>query len=661
MGALFGADGEQELNAVVSGPLSDSLRGRLSYRDYEYDGYLTNILTKKDGPERDDETIRAQLEWDVSDNLTVNAKWESSTYEQFQQSTQLNVVNPFTPGAAAVSGLNGALIATATGGNGVVALDDERAVDNDGGRLLGQIVPGFAGLPGFPDKPEQSVNNSDVGSITLDWQIGEHSLTAITGFAQYDFTDNCDCDFSVLPLIQVDAAEDYEQFSQEIRLTSATGGSFEYIVGAYYQDADLDYRSVEGFGTALLAPPTLPVILFPNLTRDYTMIQSSKTKAVFGSLTWNASDRTRATFGLRYSEEDKKVNHFLDASFTAGWDFSALAGLPAGTLAFGSSPAEYDRFLATPGLETAAFIANNVILADALGTNEHNIKRERKEDFITWSIGLEHDIGDDTLAYGTISTGVKGGGFDARFLGTNTAPFFEYEEEEVLNFELGFKSTLLDGNLTLNGNAFFATVEDYQVSIFDGATAFFVQNAAEVESKGIEVDLKWLATEKLLVGFSGVYLDAVYSKFPNAPCHAGTDANNRGNCIGRGTPSAFRNASGQPNLFSPDFAFNLNLDYRTSISDNLEIRAVANVNYSDSYSVAADLDPIYGFQPSFTMVDLRLSLGSIDGNWDIAILGKNLTEEFTSGNNNDQPLVPGNGFASTSRLRSVAVQANYRF
>jgi len=303
--ALFGSDGEQELTGVLSGPLSDNLRGRLSVRSYEYDGFLENVITQQEGPQREDQTVRAQLEWDVSDSLTLSAKLESSTYEQTQQSTQLGVINPFTPGAVATNGLN--LVAAATGGDGVERIDDERAVDNDGGALLGSLIPGFAGIPGFPSLPEFSDNNSDVSSITAEWNVGGHTVTSITGFAQYDFRDVCDCDFAALPLIQVDATEDYEQFSQELRVTSPTGQTIEYIAGLYYQDADLEYRSGESFGTALLAPPGLPVVLFPNVTRDVSFDQNQETQAAFGQLKWNINDSTRATFGLRYSDESRQV------------------------------------------------------------------------------------------------------------------------------------------------------------------------------------------------------------------------------------------------------------------------------------------------------------------------------------------------------------------
>ncbi len=667
---LYGwEDGEQEITAVLSGPLGEKLRGRIAYRSYETDGYLKNVMTGQDGPERDDWTVRGQLAFDATDNLTVSAKWEASDFNSGEKPTQLNIFDPFTPGAAATSGLNQALVAAATGGTGIESYDDERAVINDGGVLLGQVVPLFAGLPGFPDLAESSENEMSAGTLTFDWGIGEHTLTAITGVASYEYRDICDCDFAAVPLIQVDATEDYDQFSQEIRLTSPVGEKLDYILGFYYHESDLEFRSIESFGAAMafgqVGVPT--PLLVPNLTRDYTMNQDQEMWALFGSATWNFTDTTRLTVGLRYFEEEKVADHFLDKRFTGGWDYSALVGAPAGTIAFGDTAADYDAFLAgfgttdvgggiTPGFLTEA------VYAGLLGTFEHDIRgRERSEEDVTWSVTLEHDIDENTLGFVTVANGVKGGGFDARFLQTNTSPFFEYEEEEVMSVELGVKSTLLDGAMNLNAVAFFSTVEDYQVSIFDGATAFFVDNVAEIETNGLEVDLQWLATENLTVGLAGTYLDATYKKFPGAPCWAGTVTNNRGDCVGPGTPTAFRVATGDTNAFSPEWAFNLNLDYRRPIGASLEGRATINANYSGDYFVTADLDNLYALQDSYTMVDLRLGIGHIDGNWDLALIGKNLTDEFISGNSNDQPLVPGNGFAQPQRLRSYAVQATYRW
>ncbi len=667
---LYGwEDSETEINLALSGPLTDRLRGRLAIRSYQMDGFLDNVMTGQEGPERDDMTIRGQLAFDITDNADVTLRLERSEFEQVQQTTQLRTTNPLGAGAQNTSGLNAALIAVATGGDGSERYDDERAVDNDGGVLLGQVLPQFAGVPGFPDKPEGSDNEMDLASLTFNVGIGEHTLTAITGYASYEYRDICDCDFAAIPLIQVDATEDYDQFSQEIRLASPGGESIDYIVGAYYHQTDLLYRSIEGFGTQLLAPAGLPAALFPNVSRDYNFDQEQRQWAIFGSATFTLTDTLRTTIGLRYSEENKEVTRNLDKLFTGGWDYSPLAGLPAGTLAFGNTAADYDAFIANPALAQAAGVVEAAIFAGALGTYEHTLAAERDEEFVSWSANLEYDATDNIMVFASVSTGVKGGGFDARFLKNPAIPAigndkFEYEEEEAMSFELGMKATLLDGAMTFNATVFQTDIDDYQVSIFDGATAFFVDNVADIRARGLEMDMRWRATDNLIVNFAGSFLDNEYTDFPLAPCWA---AQTNGDTLVPGcitdpvTGVSGRDASGDPNSFSPEIAFNLNLDYSLPIGDSLEFRTVLNFNYSDEYFVAADLDPAIALQESFFKTDARISIGDINGDWEVSLLGKNLSDEFSGGNSNDQPLVPGNGFASTDRLRYFAVQGTYRF
>ncbi len=664
--ALIGSDGEQEINAMLSGEITDELAGRIAYRGYKLDGYLDNVLTGKEGPERDDQSLRVQLAWFPTDDLKVSAKWEESTFDQVQQSSQLAVTDPIGTGVP-FSALNQALVAAATGGDGAEQYDKERAVDNDGGVLLGTVAPDYANLPGFPDKPEFSDNKMKTGTLTFDWDIGDHTLTAISGYAHYTYQDICDCDFAAIPLIQVDATEDYDQYSQEIRVASPGGEKFDYIAGVYFHKSTLEYRSIEGFGTSLAAPLVgQPAIAVPNLTRDYGLDQDQSMWSIFGSGTYSFTDSTRVTLGVRYFDETKEVDHFLDKTFTGGWDYSAVAGLPAGSLVYGDTAAEYDRFLTDVTDTPLSGLADlsEFLFAGLLGTFEHDIKdREREEKDWNWSLTVENDLSDGIMAFATVATGTKGGGFDGRFLGTNEGQFFEYEEEKATSYELGLKSFLFDNAMILNAALFYSTIDDFQVSIFDGATAFFVQNAAEIETKGLEVDMKWSATDSLLVSFAGSILDNEYSNFPNAPCHSisGSEPIDRGNCIGRGTPTAFRDASGEANSFAPDLAFNLNFNYVVPLSNALEFRGILNINYSDEYFNTGDLDPIYAQQEAFTKVDVRFSLGSAEGDWEVALIGKNLTDELTSDNSNDQPLVPGNGFASTNRGRSVAVQFSYRF
>ncbi|NIB43537.1 TonB-dependent receptor [Pseudomaricurvus alkylphenolicus] len=564
---LYGEDGEKEFTAVVSGPITDSLSGRLAYRGYQMDGYIDNILTDDDGPERDDETLRLQLSWtSPNDNLKVLGKWEHSEFETKGGSVQVSTSDP-TGNGIAFDALNRALVGAAVGSSTLYEWDEQRAMLNDGGELLGLVLPEYAGMPGFPDINDATDNEMDTGSLTVNWYIGEHTLTSITAYAGYEYQDLCDCDFVALPLLQVDAIEDYEQYSQEIRLTSPGGEKLDYIVGLYYHRSDLTYSANDGFGSSLASGLIgQPSAITPNLTRSYTLEQEQEMWSVFGQATYSFSEETRLILGARYFEETKTADHILDTSFADGWDYSAAAGLPAGSLAYGNTPEEYDRFLSeVAGTPLAGFATiSETIFSALLGTFEHSIvDRERDEEDWMFSLTVEHNISPDTMVFFTAATGTKGGGFDARFLKTADNPFFEYDEETATNFELGLKSYLFDNRMSLNATVFHTTVEDYQVSIFDGATAFFVQNAAELEAKGVEVDVRWAATENLTISFAGSYLVNEYAEFGNAPCWtvSGSEPVDRGNCVDRGTPEQYRDAEGEsrPRKYGQLHKWNLRL------------------------------------------------------------------------------------------------------
>jgi len=648
---LYGTEGEQEINAVISGPITDTLRGRVAIRDYQHDGYLENVMTGDDDPARDDQTVRLALAWDASDTIFVNAKYERNEFEQTGSITQLGKIGSpsYGPIAGLLTGLNQSSVAYATGGDGTEKLDDERAVLNDGGEILGKLDPKWAGIPGFPDLQEGSDNEMDTAHLNVEFMLGEHTLTFLTGYSHYEYQDVCDCDFSAIPLIQVDASEDYDQYSQEIRLTSPLGETFEYITGFYYHKSDLFYESRESFGTNIIGAA--------NISRAYDFDQDQELWAVFGSVTWNFSDLARATLGLRYSDEEKTVDRQLNKEFTGGWDF----GAPDGSLAFGSGAAEYDRFEAT--LPAAAAGLDAALWVGQLGTYEHTFDgQERSEDFVDWYLNMEYDITGETLVYATASTGVKGGGFDARFLKTvEQEDLFEYDEEEALAFELGFKTTLLDGAMRLNGAIFRNEVSDQQVSVFDGATGFLVTNAAEVISQGVEMDVQWAATDNLIISAAGSYLDATYDSWETGACWASQQIDPSHPDYTPGCVDGFRDASGDQTPYAPDFAFNLNFDYSMSVGDSMEARGILNYNYSDEIFTASDLDPDVALQDSFGILDARISLGHVDGTWEVALIGKNLTDEEYSYNNNDQPLHSGNAYNSLHRLSSYALQATYRF
>ncbi|MCV6604585.1 MAG: TonB-dependent receptor, partial [Porticoccaceae bacterium] len=163
---------------------------------------------------------------------------------------------------------------------------------------------------------------------------------------------------------------------------------------------------------------------------------------------------------------------------------------------------------------------------------------ERSEEKLTWMANLQWDMNDDTMMYATVSTGFKGGGFDEAYSGRGTSmrrvnprtgevlpgtvpgvdsSILEYNEEEVLSYEVGAKMSLADGAAELNIALFRSEYEELQVSSLVG-DVFRVGNAGEAVTQGIELDGRWLVAEGLTLGGSVAYLDASYDEFKGATC-----------------------------------------------------------------------------------------------------------------------------------------------
>jgi outer membrane receptor protein involved in Fe transport len=175
------------------------------------------------------------------------------------------------------------------------------------------------------------------------------------------------------------------------------------------------------------------------------------------------------------------------------------------------------------------------------------------------------------------------------------------------------------------------------------------------------MDMQWAATDELIISLAGSWLDSTYDEWDTGPCWASQEIDPSHPAYQPGCVDGFRDAEGDDTMHSPEWAFNLRFDYSVPVFESMEARAVLNVNYSDDFFTGGKLDPVITHQDDYTTVDLRLSLGEYAGGWELALLGKNLTDETYGFDADSQPLVPGNGYVSTARPRSYAIQGTYRF
>jgi iron complex outermembrane receptor protein len=643
---------DSEAVAVLSGPFSDTFRGRIALRQAERGGYYDNAGNGRTDEGRDETAIRATLAWDIGDRTEVLFKYEQDKVESTGSGEELifEYTNPFPfdPVLNPLSGL--------TYTQSVAALEG----------AYNAALAGF-GLPpisvGSDDAVVDRVRRSNVDErhdldldlmqLTLNHDFDGFTFTSVTGFIEFDeetFTGSS----SGIDISKILSFEEYEQFSQEFRLTSEAGGRFDWIAGAFYQDWELkndestlvDEMNMPVLLGLLGAAPGLEAVANLDSTRQYW--GDSKSYAAFGQFTFNMSDTARVTLGGRYTREEKNGRRFVDIISTATGEFDLNQAIFA-SCAFG---VDYESLGQASIGPIGAFIPDctgNFVGPGAYST--HDVSGNRTESSFTPSIVGEFDIGDSHMLYASYSEGFKAGGFDAR---APRESDIEYEDETVQGFELGLKSTLAGGKAETNIAVFHSTYKDLQVSSFDGVAGFVVGNAAKSTAQGFEADGRWRATENLTLFGSLAYLDNTYDSYPNTPCSP------RHTQL---TGEVLCDRSGNRLSYVPEWSASLVADFTLPINGDLDFRSTLDLNYESDYFTNSTQEA-FSVQDSYTMYNLRLALEA--EKWTFAILGKNLTDEYVleftsvvplSGSSLQAPAYKG--FAQPPR--TISAQFEYRF
>lgn len=679
---------ERIIDMVVSGPINDRLGYRFAVRKRELDGFMENLVLDRDEAQRSEETFRIKLSWDVSDNVTAKFKIEAGSFDVVGRNSEIitnyasnsdvflfqgrtygeimdRTVFPDTGDLAALTGLLPAPVLNflqLQPNGSIIDIDSDEGVLNN-----------------TADRKRHSngdYSNNDTYNFTanVDWYRDDHQFTSITGIMGYEYDEDCDCDFTGAPLFQVEFQEEYQQFSQEFRWISPAGENFEYIAGAYFQYSELDFFDslylpsdiipqlvnasdlleggargdvdpgadgssgfeLLGFGDAGNA---LRGIRTPRYFNSESSIAST-----FMQATWNMADSFRLTLGGRLTWENKEGARKLEFGFDDG------TIQPLGEV------------------DTAAAVS--------FAAERHDLKGEREEVQFAPLVNLQWDATDDLMAYFSASRGYKSGGFDARSnaspsadptpinpnapTGTNQQVLigsFEFEEEEALSFELGMKTSLLEGAAELNAALFRTEFDNLQVSVFDGTLGFNVGNAASAVSQGIELDGRMALTENLILAGGLAFLDFEFQDHQFGTCIQDQVPDNANgiNC----------DYSGKTNQYVADYSGNLMLAYERPLGDSLMLRANIDVIFTDDYHPSPNLDDRIK-QDAYQTFNGRLALSSIDGEWEVALLGKNLSDELVILYGVDAPTAKTITGATThhglvNNPRTLALQASYRW
>ncbi|MFK8032071.1 MAG: TonB-dependent receptor [Gammaproteobacteria bacterium] len=621
--------GMTQVKGSVTGPLiQDKLAYRLSGSVYNRDGVVDDVLQSGlDINNRERMTGRLQLLWDVSDSTSIRFIGD---YSDVNDSCCISTPT-FAGPTAAISG--------ALGGPG--SLPGGSSGQLDPFTRVGAATPGLAFDNGFIDGGF---------SAQLEHELENSSLTVIAAKRFFETFPRIDSDFQRMDLLSDRVqAQDLEETTYEIRLTSSGDSSVDWLVGAFIFDQDIFASDdlilgadARAYGDLLTQASTGGTLNFAALegifglpsgsifangtgTRN-TFDYNSKGFAFFTQATKHINDQWSITAGLRYTEEEKRnaaVNVFSNEPFSQIALPAPFAGLSA--------------FQVFPAVD--------------------NYRNSFRDDNVSGTFNVSYDVNDETSVYFRYATGFKSGGINLSRNAAGQAPGSTFanarnaifDSETVASFELGVKTRLAGGRGTLNVAAFNQTLEDFQANSFDGLN-FTIRNAAEVEGTGLEADYSYLVTDNLRVSGGIVWQDISYSSFPGASATAAQSA--------AGMP--VQDLSGRTPNFVSDFLATGTVQYTRPINGNLNFIASTDYRFRSEYYTGQDLDE-QTLQDSLFWVNGSIGIEQADGNWVVQAWVKNLTEEEVLNVAFDSPFQAGSFHAFIEDPRTAGVSATFRF
>jgi outer membrane receptor protein involved in Fe transport len=178
--------------------------------------------------------------------------------------------------------------------------------------------------------------------------------------------------------------------------------------------------------------------------------------------------------------------------------------------------------------------------------------------------------------------------------------------------------------------------------------------------QGLEVDGRWAVIDNVMLRGGAAYIDFEYTDFPNSQCYFGQPASER-----NPTNPTVCDATGKRREFTPEIQGNMGIDYTLNFSNGLKLVNTLDVIYSTEYLTTPSLDPKFE-QPSYTKINARIALSGNDDMWELALIGKNLTDESVVTYANGLPVATtvssGTGYyAFYERPRNIALQGTIRF
>lgn len=566
---------------ILSGPVSDTLKLRLSTMYQRQEGYFENVAMALPGtgaldpaydrgPNGDSYIVRGTVLWNPTSQfearLKANFTQQNADYNDNFELTSCPAGTkdpfgiPFIGGGETCSGPQ----------------RNFRLVDMDP-----------ANFPGVPNGGTPFFNQDQkYGTLELNYRPSDTlTLSSTTGY--YDLLTNTASNATNTtyagPAIEAGNKFNRHDLTEEVRLTTNFTTPLNYVVGGFYEDADFgDQITVLG-NTAY----GLPGLLFAHYPEIH-----GHTYSAFGQVRWQIVPKVELDVGVRWADETRTETD------------EGLGG------SLGTAP--------IPVLVPE--VHSNKAMPD---------------------VTLTYKPVEDMTVWGAFRIAYQSGSFATSELPGPTGLNNAFGDEEGKGGELGVKSWLLDRTLSLNVSGYYYRYNGLQVGavlpVVTGLVETATVNAGSAETYGIDLDAAYHPPQinGLTLKGSLEFDIAKFITFTNAPCYGGQTIAMGCNQLYNPTSGLYQaqDLSGTPLIRAPKWQFNLGADYELPVMGDYKLTMSGNVYYSDKYVtwLAVDRPNEDNYQSRYAKLDLGLSLRSPNGVWELSAIAKNVTDKLTTG------------------------------
>ena len=604
--AKVGSDDLRKIRAGASGPLAEgSVWGSVAFSKMEHAGYQTNRYNGNQYAAPDILSARGTLVMQATDSLRL----------KLVADLMRDRSDPYIPNRVAVNlagnvGFLGPLFLT-TANNfvpGGAYLAPGQTLDTSLPTDIDEVNSAFI-AGGFD---EYFVDTNGL-SLTAQWDLDDAwSLKSVTAIREMDRAAPFDFDGSDQVFINTLQEWETEDFSQEFQLNYSSE-NVNAVFGMYLLEGD--YNNV-----SLTTQTPLLRLLTTHVKDTYQDERPLESTSFYANVDWDFNEQWQLSVGGRFTTDKKEINQVADVTLTE--HVAAFVSLvpdvplvlsPLGAQIFPNLPF-FQYFLPRmDGLGNIIGLGNTPTVTTF---PENKFGEDEWEEF-TPSAKLSYRLSEDTLIYAGVSTGFKSGGFDF----TGSVPIAPtYDPEFVTTYAFGVKTTLLEGTMRLNFEAFQNDYEDKQftvVALIGGTLVQTNDNVGAVVSRGAEMELLWLPpVDGLAVNLNLGILDVEIDELIDVV-----------------SPGVLGNVADHHALgLAPELTAQARVQYTTSVGRAGAVSFGLDANYRDEMYTDSpvDLSDPFGSQAvseAVTFTNAFVTFRSSDNRWRVSLDVKNLSDE----------------------------------